>query len=237
MLKNFLLIFLITYTITAQDKEKLEYSTFSDNIPASRIDISLADSIYQFIEESLPFINFNDCNNCRSRAHIIAAVIEKNFPGVRTAKAWIFADYKRASREDLYRHKPYYFLSYEADCNMWGYHVAPMFIIENEYSTDSIVIDHSTQSGPVKLNEWAEKLVQNGGKGFVVVKNKMYYTFPDNDNNNFVDTITKWVDNETEPLYDNDFAKSLENVLLARYGFWEPWTYRKHYNEMKQLLE
>jgi hypothetical protein len=235
--KYLLLIFIFSVNAAAQDTEKLEYSTFSDNIHVSSVDKTLADSIYQFVEDALPFIDFTDCNNCSSRAHIIAAVIEKNFPGVNSAKVWIFADYKRASREKEYRYKPYVYLTYEADCNKWGYHVAPVAIFESENGIDTIVIDHSTQDKPVTLREWADKLVKDEGKGFIVLKDKSYYNFPDNENNRFIDTSMQWVDKETEPLYDNDFAKSLEKVLIARYGFWEPWTYRKHYNEIKQLLE
>lgn len=233
---KYLLIFLfISVNVFAQDSGKLEYSAYSDNIPVSKTGIVTADSIYHFIENELPFIDFNDCNNCNSRAHIIAAVIEKKFPGVKSAKAWLFADFKRASREDVYKYKPYIFLTHEADCNKWGYHVAPLVIIEHEKGTDTFVIDHSTRNSPVKLKDWAEKLVHNGSKGLIVVKDKMYYKFPDNDNNKFIDTSITWTDKES--LYDYDYSKSLGKILIARYGFWDPWTYRKHYDEIKQMLE
>lgn len=235
MLKYFLLIFLFSINTTAQNSGKLEYSSFSDNLPVSKVNKDLADSLYNFIENELSFIDFNDCNNCNSRAHITAAVLEKKFPGVKTAKAWIFADYKLASKEEIYKYKPYVHLTYEADCNKWGYHVAPLIIIEYDREIDTIIIDHSTQKSPVKLNEWAENLVRNGGKGFIILKDKKYYSFPDNENKRFIDTSREWIDDE--PLYDVDYTKSLEKVLQARYGFWEPWTYRKHYNELKEMLE
>ncbi|RPI13473.1 MAG: hypothetical protein EHM58_18430 [Ignavibacteriae bacterium] len=237
MMKYILLIFLVSVNSIAQDSVKLEYSTFSDIIPVSKINISIADSLYQFIEKELPFIDFGDCNNCSYRAHLMAAILEKNFPGVNTAKVWLFADYKRESQEDIYRYKSYIHLSSDAGCNKWGYHVAPILIIEQGNSIDTMVIDHSTQRKPEKLKEWAEKLVQKGSKGFIIIKDKKYYKFPDNENNRFIDTRKEWIDDKKEPLYDDNFSISLEKVLLARYGFWEPWTFRKHYKEFKELLE
>jgi hypothetical protein len=230
-----LLILLFVFTVHTFQYAQVEYSRLSDVTDISYGTPALADSLYNYISSNLPFINYGDCNNCDSRAHLTSAILEKQFPGVHVSKAWLFADYKCSSKSALYGIKPKDHLSFNDDCNKWGYHVAPVVIMSNSAGTDTIVIDPSTQSRAVSLIKWASDLLPRKSAAFLVIKNKIYRSFPDNEEGKFLDDIKEWSDDEN--LKDDDYSKSINNILLAYYGFWEPWTYRMHYNQIKDLLE
>lgn len=214
---------------------QVEYSRYSDSAEIIYGNTSLADSLFNYISRKLPFISYDDCNNCDSRAHLIAAIMEKQFPGVRIYKAWLFADYKRASKTGEYMSKTPNHLTFNDDCNKWGYHVAPVVIISDAVRTDTMVLDPSTQSTAVSLKKWASDLLPQEDQALLVIKNKHYRSFPDNEEGKFLDDIKEWRDDEN--LTDDDFSKSINNILFAYYGFWEPWMYRIHYNQIKDLLE
>jgi hypothetical protein len=227
------LVFLLA--LHASQQAQVEYSSYSDVIDITTGTPALADSLFRFISTGLPFITYDDCNNCDSRAHLTAAILEKQFPGVSIAKAWLFADYKRSTKSAVYRLKPQVHLSYNDDCDKWGYHVAPLVIISGTAGTDTLVLDPSTQTRAVNLNKWASDLLPVEGAAFLVIKDKRYRSFPDNEEGKFLDDMKDWRDDES--LVDEDYSKSINNILLAKYGFWEPWTYRMHYNRIKDLLE
>jgi hypothetical protein len=124
----FLFLF-ISLSVCAQQNAGIEYSYYSDKVPASKIDKELCDSIYRFVVEELAVLDFSDCNNCDSRAHITAAAIEKQFPGVHVSKVWIFAGHKRTSQTEKYKFKKNDFLNYSGECSKWAYHVAPLIVI------------------------------------------------------------------------------------------------------------
>src|SRR5207244_2918567 len=142
----------------------------------------------------LSFLDFNDCNNCNSRAHIMAAAICKKFPNISVAKLWLFSDGKRVSQKDNYDEKTKYMLSFKNKCLDWGYHVAAIIIIEHPKGRDTVVIDPTTQPRPVSISQWALNLIPQKGKGFLIIKDKRYFTFPKDGDNNFEDLKSEWTD-------------------------------------------
>jgi hypothetical protein len=230
-----LAVIMLLFTLHTFSFSQVEYSKYSDVTDITQGTPALADSLFNYISNNLPFISYDDCNNCDSRAHLIAAILEKQFPGVSIYKAWLFADYKRSSKSDEYRTKPKNHLSFNDDCSKWGYHVAPMVIIKYSAVTDTIVLDPSTQPRAVSLNKWASDLLPQEDQALLIIKDKRYRSFPDNEEGKFLDDMKEWRDDED--LTDNDFSKSINNILLAYYGFWEPWMYRIHYSRIRDLLE
>jgi hypothetical protein len=214
---------------------EVEYSTLSDTAPVNYIEYAMADSIFHFVKSELDFIEYDDCNNCESRAHLIAAVIEKRF-GVRTMKVWLFADSKRATQTDKYKYTPHYklHLGTKGDCDDWAYHVAVMMIISSNGRTDTIVIDPSLKNSIATISEWAEDIVKDDTRGFIVIKDSMYRLFPDDENGKFEDYKLVWADDEHKDLLDEDYRASISSVLDARYPVSEPWT--RSYKE-QQILE
>ncbi len=154
--------FILFLTVSAYS-QIIEHSAFSDSVELSYADKSAVDSAFDFISGELGFMDFDDCNNCTSRAHLISAILEKQFPSLKLSKVWLFADFKRASKEEIYRLKKYNYLASNGDCDSWGYHVAPLVIITDGDKTDSIVLDPATQNKPVSLHKWASSLVMRTG--------------------------------------------------------------------------
>jgi hypothetical protein len=231
----FILLVFIS-SLFAEEPQRLEFSRYSDKVSVSKISYEEADSLFQFIMYELTFIEFEDCNNCESRAHLISAILEKQFPNVHVAKAWLFADFKRASQAEKYRYKPDAYLKYGEECNNWGFHVAPVVIIARKQGADTIILDPSTQSSPVTLRQWAMKLVPEKAKGFLIVKERKYYTFPDDSQKKFEDMKEEWKDDQNKDLYDDDYMRSIENILTVRFGIWEEWTLRNYIAEIKDML-
>ena len=229
----FLFLF-ISINLYAQ-QPVIEYSPYSDKAQINEIDKKITDSIYNFVKNELTFIDFEDCNNCDSRAHLISAIIEKKFK-VRVSKVWLFTDYKRASQAEKYKYKPDAYLTYGDDCTRWKYHVAPIVVIKHEEMADTIVIDLSTQDAPVSLKDWALNLIKPNEKGYLVVKNKLYYSFPDDVTGKFEDTKELWVDDENKQLFDIDYSTSIDRILTAKYGYWDQWNYRFWQNELQDML-
>lgn len=75
-----LLILIINLSLSAQ-QTAIEYSRYSDKVAVNTVSSILPDSIFNYVISKLGILDFSDCNNCDSRAHITAKVIEKQFPG------------------------------------------------------------------------------------------------------------------------------------------------------------
>jgi hypothetical protein len=215
--------------------EGIEYSPYSDSVEISSAGKSIADSAFDYIANRLGFINFDDCNNCDSRAHLIAAILENKFPALNTAKVWLFADFKRASQGKKYRYKKYVYLSSNNECSSWGYHVAPVVLIKTKNTVDTIVLDPSTQSKPVSLRRWALELTPQGEKTYLIMKDRKYYTFPDNPNKKFEDMKKEWVDDD-KLLNDDDYSKSIEKILKSKHGIREHWLFSSEIKRIQELL-
>ena len=228
----FLVIFLFKTDVHSQG---IEYSPYSDSIEISSAGKSLVDSAFDYINNELDFINFSDCSNCGSRAHLISAILESKFPALSTAKVWLFADFKRASREAEYRYKKNVYLSAGNECSSWGYHVTPIVLIENKNSIDTIVLDPSTQSRSVSLRRWASNLTPQGEKTYLIVKDKSYYTFPDNSGKKFEDMKSVWND-DNKSLNDDDYSKSIEKILKSKHGIREHWLFSSEVKKIRELL-
>jgi len=236
MIKYIIVFFVFVMSLPAQESKKIEYSKYSDKASINTINKELNDSIFNFVKNELIFIDFEDCNNCDSRAHLISALIEKKF-NVKVSKVWLFADYKRASQAEKYKYRPDNYLTYGEDCNKWGYHVAPILVIKYDNMTDTIVVDPSTQDAPVSLKKWALNLIKPNEKGYLVIKNKIYYSFPDDVTGKFEDNKELWLDDENEQLFDIDCSTSIDRILTSKYGTWDQWNYRFWQNKLGDMLK
>ena len=207
----------------------LEFSIHSDTLSAGNITVKI-DSVYSLIAGTKDIIEFEDCNVCKSRAHITARVIERSFPGVSVGKAWLFADSKRKSQKDFYRYKPVVYLENKGVCRSWGYHVAPVIITP----ADTFVIDPATQTKAVKLGDWARNLIPAYGKGFVVIKERRYFIYPDDEQNLLEDEKSEWTDDES--LLDEEYSRSIDEVVRASLGLVEPWKMNAKVKDIKSLI-
>ncbi len=75
----------------------------------------------------------------------------------------------------------------------------------------------------------------NGSKALLVVKDKKYYLFPDNDSKKFEDTKDVWVDDD-KSLLDDDYTKSIEKILISNYKIREHGVYRAEIKKIRDLL-
>jgi hypothetical protein len=219
-----------------QENGTLEYSKYSDSVEVNVVKHSLADSIFSFVKHELDFIEFDDCNNCDSRAHLVAAIIDKRF-GVRSAKVWLFADSKRSSQREKYRLKPEGRLTNKDDCTGWGWHTAPIVIINNGTSQDTLVIDPSTADRAVTISEWAGDLIPEGTKAFVIIKDSRYLAFPKDEAGKFEDAKPVWFEEDGRVLEDADYSRSISSILDARYGIYDPWSNRSFEKRIRKLLK
>lgn len=231
MIKSFILLFICFTSLYAQNP-RIEYSPYSDTIPQSRLSSSQADSIFNFIVSNKHLIDLDDCNICKSRAHIISRTIEKYFPAVIPAKVWLVADCKRSSKTEYYKYKPAVLLQSQGKCTNWAYHVAPVIITAN----DTIVIDPSTQTKPVSLSEWAGDIIPNNGAGFLIIKDKRYYIYPQNKDDLMLDTISNW-SSENKNLTDDKYLRSVDETLQAKHRLFEPWRFNYYISELMKLLK
>lgn len=226
--------FLINSFVFAQSKEvhgRLEYSLISDTIEQSAISKEFIDSIFTFVGGKSDLIDFEDCNICKSRAHIISGVIEKNFPGIRTGKAWLIADCRRKSKISEYRYRENIYLEHTGKCKSWGYHVAPVIIT----GTDTFVIDPATQNQAAKINDWAYKLLPETGKAYLVIKDSRYFIFPDDTEDLFEDEKLNWLDDD-EITTDEHYSRSIDEVVRVKMGLVEPWMMRYHVMKLEGLV-
>jgi hypothetical protein len=234
MIKIFfmLMIFLTLWGAAPSKSQMITHSALSDTVPVNNITRGMVDSIYKFIVSQSDVIEFEDCNICKSRAHITARAIEKYYTGVTLGKAWLFADCKRQSQREKYRYKPEIYLENTGICNRWGYHVAPILTTP----TDTFVIDPATQKSAVTLSTWANKLIPKHGEAFLVIKDKRYFIFPDDENGMFEDEKSIWYDSN-ENLLDESFSRSIDEVVRASLGLAEPWKMRSRIVKIKKLLD
>lgn len=233
-----LCVSLISQNVNQRNSDVLEYSHYSDTINISVISAGMADSIFDYISDDLDFIEFDDCNNCDARAHIITAIIEKKFI-LKLAKAWLFADFKRSSQTERYKLKPHIYLSDNDDCTKWGFHVAPIIIIIHDGIKDTMVIDPSTTDSAVSINSWALNIIQplKGGTGFLIIKDPMYYTYPEDDNGRFEDELKIWTDSRNKELFDADYLKSITRIIKARYRILEVSKTKDFENKIRGMLK
>lgn len=225
-------ILLLTGVSCAQT---IEHSPFSDSVEVSISEKSTIDSAFDFISNELGFMDYDDCNNCTSRAHLISAILEKQYPGLKLAKVWLFADFKRASKEEIYRLKKNSYLASSGECDSWGYHVAPAAIILNKGKSDTIVLDPSTQKKPVNLRKWISNLLSGENTALLIIKNKKYYLFPDNESKKFEDLKSEWVDDD-KSLYDEDYTKSIEKILMSNRMIREHWVFSSDIKKIQDLI-
>jgi hypothetical protein len=231
LIKSFLILLICIPYLYAQDP-RTEYSPYSDTIPQSRLSSSQADSIFNFIVSNKHLIDLDDCNICKSRAHIITRIIEKYFPKVTPAKVWLIADCMRISTKEYYKYKPATLLHSPGKCTNWAYHVAPVIITVN----DTIVIDPSTQSKPVILSKWAGDIIPQNGDGFLIIKDKRYYIYPQNKDDLMLDTVSNW-DIYNKNKTDDKYLRSIDETLRAKHTLYEPWKFNYYISELMKLLE
>ena len=227
----FFCITLIQSDLIAGDGKSVIFSPLSDTIGSSTLSPGSADSIFSFIKQNGDIIDFDDCNICKSRAHIISRIIEKYFPHVAAGKVWLIADSKRSSAREMYRYKPVVMLRGSGTCNSWIYHVAPVIIS----GSDTIVIDPATQSKPVSLAAWYCDIIQPGGTGFIVIKNSEWYIYPEERDGYFLDELHPW-STAGEDLHDAAYLRSIEETLRAKHGFFEPWRFKFYTQKLFELV-
>lgn len=231
-----IMLFIFMFRInTCSQTKSIEFSPYSDRIEISNAGVSLVYSAFDYVNNELDFIDFDDCNNCNSRAHLIAAILESRYPELNMAKVWLFADFKRASQKEKYRYKKYVYLSAGEECSSWGYHVAPVVLIKNKNSVDTLVFDPSTQNNPVSLQKWAIDLTSREGKTYLIIKDKKYYIYPDNSNKKFEDMKTEWAD-DVKSVNDDDYSKSIGKILKSKHGLREHWLFKSEEKMIRDLL-
>lgn len=229
------IVIFILFSTAAPLAQTIEHSPFSDSVEVSVSDKSTIDSAFRFISDELGFIDYNDCNNCTSRAHLISAILEKQYPGLKLAKVWLFADFKRASKEEIYRLRKNNYLARKDECDSWGYHVAPIVIIVNGIRIDTVVLDPSTQKKPVSISKWTESLLSGENTALLIIKDRKYYLFPDNDSKKFEDAKEVWADND-KSLLDEDYTKSIESILNSKHVIREHWVLSGDIKKIQGLL-
>ena len=134
--------------------------------------------------------------------------------------------------KDIYRYKPEIFLSFPGKCSNWSYHVASVIIT----ASDTFVIDPATQKGAVKIKNWADDIIPENGKGFLIIKDDRYYIYPESSNDYFIDTIHYWDVNDLT-ITDDKFLRSVDETLMAKHRFYEPWKFNYYVSKLMELLE
>ncbi len=229
-MKIFLIIYFAVFISELYPQtERIQYSPYSDTL-INNTSLT-ADSVYSFILSNEHLIDFYDCNICKSRAHIICRAIEKQFPGAVVLKAWLITDSKRLSQKDKYRYKQNVYLKY-GSCTNWVYHVAPALLING----DTVVIDPSTQKSAVSLSKWADQIIPAGGKGFMIIKKNTYYLYPESSDDYFLDELAVW-DAAEKRMKDEKYLRSIDEILKAKQGFYEPWKFNYYMSELLKLVE
>lgn len=138
----------------------------------------------------------------------------------------------RISTKEYYKYKPAILLHSPGKCTNWAYHVAPVIIT----ATDTIVIDPSTQSKPVSLSKWAGDIVPQNGSGFLIIKDKKYYIYPQNKDDLMLDSVPNW-NVENKNMTDAKYLRSIDETLRAKHTLYEPWKFNYYIAELMKLLE
>lgn len=234
MRKILILFLLIPLGLSlSQPEYKLEYSKFSDKIEINHFNHSFADTLFNFVSTKMDFIDFDDCNNCDIRAHLISLILKHRYGSLKLGKVWLFADSKRMTRKENYSKQGYSILSGNSKCFNWGYHVAPFLIIEK----DTLVIDPSTQSSVVSVSKWSMDIIPNGFKGFIIIKDFKYYCYPADEYNKFDDLAISWTGVLGESVLEDDHIELAEKITNAYFGFFEPVRFNYYKNRILSLFE
>lgn len=191
-----------------------EYSVFSDTISINEKSPGLSDSLFNFAQRELTFIEYNDCSNCPLRAHIMTYIFSRKFPAIKTGKVWLFGDSKRSSKRDIYKTRSPQYLSYKNTCSNWVFHVAPVIIL----GSDTIVIDPSTQTAPVMLKDWL-KTISDSSLSFLIVKQNRYYSYPKDEYDFFNDLTPQWANTYS---FENEADALARKLVIAYNTFFDP---------------
>lgn len=225
-----ILIFIFNISVIYSQPEPIVYSPYSDSM-FNNTNVN-ADTIFRFILSNEHLIDFNDCNICKSRAHILSRAIEKKFEGVNILKVWLIADCKRSSQKEYYRYKKNNYLRLPGKCPNWIYHVAPAALING----DTVVFDPATQYKSVSLKKWAEKLIIPGSMAYLIIKEDEYYFYPESRDNYFLDETADW--NTDEPkMKDEKYLRSIDEIVRAKQGYYEPWKFNNYMSELLKLID
>lgn len=146
-----------------------------------------AEIIFESIQKSLIFEFKYTRGGCDYRAHAVYLMLKKM--GVNTFKIWNFASGKIfLAGKDFNSHNLLLSVkdqlnlstkgSYYSDCNIkiedkvyWGYHVAPVILVQNDNKVDTLVIDPALYNTPVEYKIWIRSQLQE--------KASSYFTFLD----------------------------------------------------------
>ena len=210
---------------------QLTHSGFSDTIGSNPGNIALADSLYNFTAAKLSFLDYNDCNNCPLRAHVMTFVFAKTFPELKIGKVWLIADSKLASRRDYYKTHKREFLNGMEQCPQWGFHVAPVVI----FGYDTLVIDPSTQSAPVNLNKWAGTITTNTAS-FLIIKDEDYYSYPEDGNDNFNDIQQTWEMKYVFISNDGEINFLADKLTKAYHKIFDPVKFNYYKNKLSAII-
>ncbi len=227
-------MFWIGSVCIAQESGIYKYSALSDTLThtlgKANMSNSNVDSIYRFIESQSHILDFEDCNTCKSRAHIVAGIIQKNFPDAVLGKIWLVADCRRLSEFDEFKYKPHILLEHKKFCRNWVYHVAPVIIT----ATDTFVIDPATQKAPVTIRSWASMLIPIGGSALVVLKHSEYYIYPEK-SELFEDELADW-NSSGQNIHDADYSRSIDEMTRAKLGLVEPWKMKNLKKDLEEMV-
>lgn len=225
-----ILIFIFNITVIYSQPGPVIYSPYSDSI-YNNTNVS-SDSIFSFILSNEHLIDFDDCNICKSRAHFLSRAIEKKFAGVNIFKVWLIADCKRSSQKENYRYKQNIYLQLQGKCSNWVYHVAPAALING----DTVVFDPATQTKTVSLKKWSEKLITPGSTAYLIIKEDEFYFYPESADDYFLDDTADWYSDEPK-MKDEKYLRSIEEILRAKQGYYEPWKFNYYMSELLKLVD
>lgn len=202
----------------------------SDTIGANTTDKSLADSLYNYAVSKLNFLDYNDCNNCALRAHLLTFLFSQRYPDLKTGKVWIFADSKLSSKRDYYKTHTKEYLSYKNMCPLWGFHVAPVLIFGN----DTIVIDPSTQTKPGKLSDWASN-ISTQTSSYVIVKKNDFYSYPE-DSYDLFDESREWEIKQNSGSVEKEIEFLSQKLTLAYHNFYDAVRFNYYKKKLSVLM-
>jgi hypothetical protein len=227
-MRNFLLL---TFFNAGIIFSQANMSPFSDSIASSRVNPEFTDSLFSIAASQITFLEFEDCNNCALRAHVIIFILSNRFPELNFGKVWMFADSKLSSRKDYYKtHRKEYLAGYGI-CPLWGFHVAPAVILDD----DTIIIDPSTQKKSVPLSKWVSDISPNTAS-YIILKDSKYYMYPEDEFDLFNDKLPSWEqDYEFKSTSDelNFIALKLTNAYQS---FYDPHKYNYYKYAISKLI-
>jgi len=192
-------------------------SPYSDTLKTNIVNIFFADSLFVFTSSNFTFLDYNDCNNCPLRAHIMTFVFSKCFPDIKTGKVWLFADSKLSSRRDYYKTHRKEFLKGINSCPQWGFHVAPVLIFDN----DTIVIDPSTQNNPVPLQKWINDISLNT-LSYIILKDPKFYSYPEDEFDLYEDQLNKWKNKHEFSSLEGEINFMAQKLTHAYHNIFDP---------------